>query len=78
MKNVICLIYVFSAVGAATLQNKLYVCGGYDGISSLNTVECYDPEKNEWVIFLKCFVKIIFNSLWSVILWFLINVSGHF
>lgn len=40
-------IYFFSAVGAATLQNKLYVCGGYDGISSLNTVECYDPEKNE-------------------------------
>lgn len=39
--------YIFSAVGAATLQNKLYVCGGYDGISSLNTVECYDPEKNE-------------------------------
>ena len=35
-------------MGAATLHNMLYVCGGYDGVSSLSTVECYTLDKNEW------------------------------
>ena len=26
----------------------LYVCGGFDGISSLDTVERYDPDLDEW------------------------------
>lgn len=37
-------------MGAAALNNRLYVCGGYDGISSLNTVECYHPETDTWTI----------------------------
>ena len=37
-----------SAVGAAVLANRIYVVGGYDGNSSLNSVECYDPEMNQW------------------------------
>lgn len=60
-----------SAVGAAALQDRLYVrktlrhifhlrifkdvlenrqkvCGGYDGITSLNTVESYDPNIDVW------------------------------
>ncbi|UYV72134.1 KLHL18 [Cordylochernes scorpioides] len=41
---------LFCAVGATSLYNRLYVCGGYDGISSLNTVECYNPETNEWAM----------------------------
>lgn len=43
-------IILHSAVGAAALNDKLYVCGGYNGINSLNTVECYLPEKDEWYI----------------------------
>lgn len=28
---------------------KLFkVCGGYDGVTSLNTVECYCPESDSW------------------------------
>jgi N-acetylneuraminic acid mutarotase len=42
------LLALHSAVGAAALNNKLYVCGGYDGVCSLNTVECYDPRRNVW------------------------------
>ena len=30
-------------LGAATLNGKLYVCGGYDGHTFLQTVEMYDP-----------------------------------
>lgn len=36
----------FSALGAVAINRKLYVCGGYDGVSSLKTVEVYDPEKD--------------------------------
>lgn len=27
---------------------RLYAIGGYDGVSNLNSVEVYDPEKDEW------------------------------
>ncbi|CAH1242093.1 KLHL18 [Branchiostoma lanceolatum] len=36
------------ALGAAALVGKLFVCGGYDGISSLSSVECYDPDTRKW------------------------------
>lgn len=26
------------------------MCGGYDGVASLNTVECYDSEANKWAM----------------------------
>lgn len=32
------------------LNDRLYVCGGYDGITSLNTVECYDPDRDTWTL----------------------------
>lgn len=37
-------------MGAAALNDKLFVCGGYDGVTSLSMVECYDPDKNCWTI----------------------------
>ena len=39
-----------SAVGAVALGDHLYVCGGFDGISSLDTVERFDPEENTWTM----------------------------
>lgn len=30
------------------MDNKIYVCGGYDGKSFLNTVECFDPIADKW------------------------------
>uniref|UniRef100_A0A8C8YWL1 Kelch like family member 4 n=1 Tax=Prolemur simus TaxID=1328070 RepID=A0A8C8YWL1_PROSS len=36
------------AVAACSLGDKLYVVGGYDGHTYLNTVESYDAQKNEW------------------------------
>ena len=30
-------------------NGKIYVIGGYDGASALDTVEMYDPTKDEWV-----------------------------
>lgn len=32
------------------MNDCLYVCGGYDGVSSLNTVECYQPDTDTWTI----------------------------
>ena len=43
------LIPCFSALGAAALDGKLYICGGYDGVSSLSSVECYDPDTNKYI-----------------------------
>lgn len=36
------------AVAVCPLGDKLYVVGGYDGHTYLNTVESYDAQKNEW------------------------------
>lgn len=37
-----------SAVGVAALNDRVYICGGYDGITSLSTVECYCPKTDSW------------------------------
>lgn len=37
------LFFCSCRLGVAMLGGKLYACGGYDGISFLNTVEMYDP-----------------------------------
>ena len=37
-----------SAVGAVAVNDHLYVCGGFDGLSSLDTVERFDPGENGW------------------------------
>ncbi|XP_054422616.1 kelch-like protein 4 [Pteronotus mesoamericanus] len=36
------------AVAVCALGDKLFVVGGYDGHSYLNTVESYDAQKDEW------------------------------
>lgn len=36
------------AVAVCALGDKLYVVGGYDGHTYLNTVESYDAQKDEW------------------------------
>lgn len=45
------------AVAVCALGDKLFVVGGYDGHSYLNTVESYDAQKDEWkqVLLLKVF-----------------------
>ena len=47
-----CIWYLltYSALGAVALGGKLYICGGYDGVSSLNSVEMYDPPSNRWTM----------------------------
>ena len=35
------------ALGVATLDGKLYACGGYDGRANLQTVEMFDPVTNK-------------------------------
>lgn len=37
-----------SALGAAAMDGRLYVCGGYDGVSSLRTCEVYYPKNDRW------------------------------
>ena len=37
-----------SALGAAALDGRLYVCGGYDGVASLSSVESYDTMNKRW------------------------------
>lgn len=35
-------------MGTVVVDGHIYVCGGYDGKSSLNSVECYSPEMDRW------------------------------
>lgn len=39
-------------LGVGVVNRILYAVGGYDGANRLNSVESYNPEKNEW-----CFVS---------------------
>ena len=34
--------------GVATLGDRIFVIGGNDGVSFLNSIECYDPHTNRW------------------------------
>ena len=35
-------------VGVATVNRLMYAVGGFDGVNRLRSVECFDPETNEW------------------------------
>ncbi|KAH6947402.1 hypothetical protein HPB50_018807 [Hyalomma asiaticum] len=35
-------------LGVAVLQGKIYVCGGYDGATFLQTTEAFDPVTQQW------------------------------
>jgi len=37
-----------SSAGVAVLEGMLYVAGGNDGTSCLNSVERYNPKTNTW------------------------------
>jgi kelch-like protein 18 len=39
-----------SALGACVIGERVYVCGGYDGITSLATCETYDPCTQLWTM----------------------------
>lgn len=39
-----------SALGAVALGGKLFICGGYDGVTSLNSVEVYDLNVDQWTM----------------------------
>ena len=32
----------------AVIHDKFYICGGYDGSTHLNSVECFDPQTGVW------------------------------
>lgn len=40
---------LFLGVGAAVIDNYLYVVGGHSGSSYLNTVQKYDPISDTWL-----------------------------
>lgn len=43
LANGVCGV-LLSAMGTVVIDGNIYVCGGYDGKSSLNSVESYSPE----------------------------------
>lgn len=42
------LFLLQSALGATALGQVIYVCGGYDGVTSLSSVEKYCPQGDTW------------------------------
>ena len=44
-------------MGAVAVGDHLYVCGGFDGLSSLDTVERFDPEENTWSMVSKMLLR---------------------
>ena len=31
------------------MNNKIYACGGFDGMCGLMSAECFDPETKTWI-----------------------------
>lgn len=59
----------FLGVGAAVIDNYLYVVGGHSGSSYLNTVQKYDPISDTWLdsagmIYCRCNFGL--TALWQV------------
>ena len=42
------ILFKFLFLGVAPLNNLLYIIGGNDGSTFLDTCECYDPHTNKW------------------------------
>uniref|UniRef100_A0A8C5GTB4 Kelch like family member 10 n=1 Tax=Gouania willdenowi TaxID=441366 RepID=A0A8C5GTB4_GOUWI len=38
------------SASCTTLNNKIYICGGWSNIRSLNTAEYYNPDTNQWTL----------------------------
>uniref|UniRef100_A0A8C5DSI7 Kelch like family member 10 n=1 Tax=Gouania willdenowi TaxID=441366 RepID=A0A8C5DSI7_GOUWI len=38
------------SASCSTLNNKIYICGGWNNIRSLNTAEYYNPDTNQWTL----------------------------
>ncbi|KAL7975839.1 hypothetical protein Chor_001252 [Crotalus horridus] len=44
------LLYAIGGYDGQWRLSTIYVCGGYDGTSSLNSVEAYSPETDQWTV----------------------------
>lgn len=50
--------------GLCTLNNMIYMIGGFDGSDHFNTVRCYDPVANTWheracMYQARCYVSVV-------------------
>lgn len=50
--------------GLCTLNNLIYMIGGFDGSDHFNTVRCYDPVANTWqeracMYQARCYVSVV-------------------
>lgn len=53
--------------GCVTINNKIYVLGGFDGDTFYNTVKCFDPITHKWedkacMNFRRCYISVVNNS----------------
>lgn len=42
--------------GVAIFDNRIYICGGFDGQNRLGDAEMYDPETDQWTYICKMIV----------------------
>lgn len=45
------MLFIFSHI-FKVLDDYIFVIGGFNGITTIYNVECYDAEKNEWYMHL--------------------------
>lgn len=48
--NCLCVLKFVNVIVIEILADKIYITGGFDGMESLNSVEVYDPETNQWTL----------------------------
>ena len=62
------------AMGLSFMGDRLFIVGGFDGQSYLNSVEAYDPLTNEWQ---QVFIVFLPPSLICRLIFFLFNYFKH-
>ncbi|CAF1030044.1 unnamed protein product [Adineta steineri] len=43
-------IYILQDASATVLQDRIYICGGFNGQECMNSAEYFDPKTNQWTL----------------------------
>ena len=65
------------SMGVAVLDVKMYAVGGYDGVDTLSSLECFDPLMGQWSMILAAMNTARHSRGVAVLEWKMYAVGGY-